>query len=652
KSAEFQTDRRGYSLTRHPLIAEFLLRMFAVRHAEDELTVAVRKELRMLSSFMPSLKRELRKQGDLRFEWNHVRFSGLPFNRKNRSQNKDAADQQDNHPFLMYSFPGSLVGNPLFLIFVDRKDSSRFIVLGRDEEKFYVLNDKGIKKYLKIKASDGHGRHEATADLRQAKEFRDFIGLSSRNRILKDQSRASEKRNHFYVGFLEKDLRVCFTSKIPLNVEVVKERGRVRRLLISDRQGREITQVAALGDRQFFVKHLVDKNSKPIIFTVYGKAVLMNAVLTRIKDIINPCQEMAIMRQQVFPSSKPGSQFCPMRIVEKNGKTKVIFEKKEKGKGAQNKNISSSLDLSLDSFIIHISLSQRSDCPVKSLKAILPRPWLVGGSSFNRAVSSSLSRASSNNVKNSKQERTLPKDSMSPHNIVDLLGMPKYIGAQGKGSYVVLDYMNAIVKLVGSLEDAQKLIGEKLLERLSQSEQGLISAQGLQYLEKVALDIYVPLAIRLGLEPLAQELRDRVFRAIDPDQYQETARQMQEATGMDAGQRKAFLDTISDRVVSKLRSTAGIVIVNEEHRVKGIYASSQKIGRKGKKGKQYTCINDLEDLLGIHLIVDSEESFWNTVGQLRGWAYNFKDIKGEILEDQTELKSIYKGDNYNAHHFG
>ncbi|MDD5292604.1 MAG: hypothetical protein PHY46_05460, partial [Candidatus Omnitrophica bacterium] len=91
-----------------------------------------------------------------------------------------------------------------------------------------------------------------------------------------------------------------------------------------------------------------------------------------------------------------------------------------------------------------------------------------------------------------KSSSPIAKDSRGVKDvIIGPLGLLRF---SKNGAYAVMDYMNYVVKLMGKPEKMMALF-DKLLVMLAQAK-----GKTLEYLVSVALDVYAPLAFRLGLE--------------------------------------------------------------------------------------------------------------------------------------------------------
>ena len=117
------------------------------------------------------------------------------------------------------------------------------------------------------------------------------------------------------------------------------------------------------------------------------------------------------------------------------------------------------------------------------------------------------------------------------------------------------------------------------------------------------LDLYAPLAHRLGMYRIKAELEDLSFKTLEPEKYAEIAKEI------------SFKKTERDEDVEKMISTVkGLLEKNHinhydiKGRVKNIYSIYKKIITKNKT------IDDIYDLLALRVIVDSVEQCYHVLG--------------------------------------
>ena len=131
------------------------------------------------------------------------------------------------------------------------------------------------------------------------------------------------------------------------------------------------------------------------------------------------------------------------------------------------------------------------------------------------------------------------------------------------------------------------------------------------------LDIFAPIAHRLGLNQWANELQDLSFKTLYPKRYEKLVKTLDRKQG----NRKAILTKIKASIKEHLKA-AGI-----EARVDGRKKNIYSIYRKMQK-KQVS-LNEIRDIYGLRVIVDSRDQCYLTLGAIHSLykpvANRFKD---------------------------
>ena len=129
------------------------------------------------------------------------------------------------------------------------------------------------------------------------------------------------------------------------------------------------------------------------------------------------------------------------------------------------------------------------------------------------------------------------------------------------------------------------------------------------------LDIFAPLANRLGIWQIKWELEDLGFRFTNPDKYKEIAEQLAERRES----REAEIENIS-HAISKLLAASGIK-VEISGRSKHIYSIYHKMVEKGKS------FDLVRDVRGIRLIVPDVAACYAVLGMIHT---HWRPIPGEF----------------------
>ena len=118
------------------------------------------------------------------------------------------------------------------------------------------------------------------------------------------------------------------------------------------------------------------------------------------------------------------------------------------------------------------------------------------------------------------------------------------------------------------------------------------------------MDIYAPLAHRLGMQKLKWELEDISLQYLDPDAYNEIMAYLQAHKEQD----EAFMHTIQDRITNRLSAMG---IHNKTYgRIKHVYSIYRKMRAQNKT------LDELYDLYAFRVIVDSIPNCYNVLGHV------------------------------------
>jgi RelA/SpoT family (p)ppGpp synthetase len=120
------------------------------------------------------------------------------------------------------------------------------------------------------------------------------------------------------------------------------------------------------------------------------------------------------------------------------------------------------------------------------------------------------------------------------------------------------------------------------------------------------LEIYAPIAERLGLYAVKLELEDLGFRALYPYRYKVLERELKRARG----NQKEFVGKIAESFKSALKKTA--IGGGVEGREKHLYSIYKKMQNKG------ISLNEMVDVYGFRIIVDSGDTCYRVLGLVHG----------------------------------
>lgn len=170
---------------------------------------------------------------------------------------------------------------------------------------------------------------------------------------------------------------------------------------------------------------------------------------------------------------------------------------------------------------------------------------------------------------------------------------------------------------LGMARDVRVII-IKLADRLHNMRTlGALAPDRQQALSNETLNVFAPIAHRLGINTIKSELEDLSLKYLEPDKYETISSLLDKKTKY----RTKSLDTLKKRV-------AGILLENNipfqiESRVKSIFSLYKKIYLKGYN------FDDIFDVLAIRVITETELNCYETLGVIHA---TFKPIPGRFKD--------------------
>ena len=118
------------------------------------------------------------------------------------------------------------------------------------------------------------------------------------------------------------------------------------------------------------------------------------------------------------------------------------------------------------------------------------------------------------------------------------------------------------------------------------------------------MDIYAPLAHRLGMQKVKWELEDTSLKYLAPKEYNEITAYLQEHKEQD----ESFMRTIQEKITQRL--TAMGIHNTTYGRIKHVYSIYRKMQAQGKR------MDELYDIYAFRVIVDSIPDCYNVLGHI------------------------------------
>ncbi len=187
-------------------------------------------------------------------------------------------------------------------------------------------------------------------------------------------------------------------------------------------------------------------------------------------------------------------------------------------------------------------------------------------------------------------------------------------------------------KLILAMSKDIRVIMIKLADRLS-------NMRTLQYMPEAkqvrisqeTLDIYGPIAARMGINWIKEELEDLSFKFLKPDIYQ----QIQSRTTRLLQNRETYMKRVIDTVANHLKDAIG------KYDITGRVKRSYSVYRKMQQ--QEISLDDVHDLLAFRILVDNIEHCYEVLGSIHAL---WRPIQGRF----KDYIAMPKANNYQSLH--
>ena len=162
-----------------------------------------------------------------------------------------------------------------------------------------------------------------------------------------------------------------------------------------------------------------------------------------------------------------------------------------------------------------------------------------------------------------------------------------------------------IRKMVVAMARDPRVLVVKLADRLHNMRTlGFLPPAKQEKKAKETLEIFAPLAHRLGMNTIKWELEDLAFATLQPKVYDEIVRLVADRSP----QRDDFLETVVEEVETQLKESK--IKATVTGRPKHYYSIYQKMIVRGRE------FTDIYDLVGIRILVDDVRDCYATLGQI------------------------------------
>lgn len=158
-------------------------------------------------------------------------------------------------------------------------------------------------------------------------------------------------------------------------------------------------------------------------------------------------------------------------------------------------------------------------------------------------------------------------------------------------------------KMLLAMVNDVRVVLVKLADRLHNMRTlEYLSAEKQQRISRETLDIYAPIAHRLGMSIIRGELEDLAFRYLEPESFLALQKEVSDKSPV----HQRFLEEVQGTIRTKLVESG--IPAELEARVKGLYSLHGKIQR------QESSLEQVYDLLAVRVITDTERNCYAALG--------------------------------------
>lgn len=185
----------------------------------------------------------------------------------------------------------------------------------------------------------------------------------------------------------------------------------------------------------------------------------------------------------------------------------------------------------------------------------------------------------------------------------EIAGLVDGVTKLDKLTYGASAEAETVRKMVVAMSRDIRVLVIKLCDRLHNARTWqYVSVESAQRKARETIDIYAPLANRLGMNAIKWELEDLSFRTLEPKKYEEIERLVVERSPSRSKLTEEFVDTLK----ADLKSEKIKAEVNG--RQKHLYSVYQKMVVRGRD------FNDIYDLVGIRVLVEDVRDCYAVLG--------------------------------------
>jgi GTP pyrophosphokinase len=190
-------------------------------------------------------------------------------------------------------------------------------------------------------------------------------------------------------------------------------------------------------------------------------------------------------------------------------------------------------------------------------------------------------------------------------------------------------------KMLVAMAEDLRVIFIKLADRLHNMRTlGALPPKKRQNIAEETLEIYVPLAHRLGMWRVKGQLEDLAFFYLEPPKY----RQTEHLAAMHEAERQTFIAQAIQTLEKELEKSG--LKVEVTGRSKNIYSIYRKMERYATQGKDFV---DIHDILALRVLVDKVEDCYHALGAIHSLWHPLRDEFDDYIANpkENDYKSLH-----------
>jgi GTP pyrophosphokinase len=174
-------------------------------------------------------------------------------------------------------------------------------------------------------------------------------------------------------------------------------------------------------------------------------------------------------------------------------------------------------------------------------------------------------------------------------------------------------------KMLLAMVDDVRVVLVKLADRLHNMRTlEYLPGEKRRRIAQETLDVYAPIAHRLGMARVRGELEDLAFKHLEPEEYQK----LKELVESRRSRLDGFLAEVRSHIL-EMMGQSSIQVVHIEGRIKRLYSIYQKLRR------QHINIDQVYDLVAIRIITESVKDCYGALGVIHA---TWKPIPGRFKD--------------------